>query len=86
MCTQSTVVNVGRSTGRLVDSYDGVQCCGGHVVSGDLVCCGDDITGQSYERDRAKSCCGQQHVDVLTTHCCNDSHGRAQVSTTTVSK
>ena len=49
------------------------------MVSADRVCCGDDVTGQSYVSDTAKFCCGQQYVDILTTHCCTDHHGRTQV-------
>jgi len=65
--------------GTLVSSYGSVQCCGGHVVSGQLVCCGDMISGQSYVTNTSKSCCGQQYIDVLTTHCCIDERGRSQV-------
>jgi len=66
-----------------VDSFDGVQCCGGQVVSGDGVCCGDDVTGQSYASDVSKVCCGQHYVDRLTTHCCTDHRtGHTQVLTT----
>jgi len=68
-------------SGSLLSGYgDTVQCCGGQVVSSvDRVCCGDDVTGQSYSRQSDKYCCGQLYVDTLTTHCCVDSHSRAQV-------
>ena len=68
-------------TGTLVANYDAVQCCGGRVVSAELVCCGDAVAGQSFASDASKSCCGEQYVDVLTTHCCTDDRGRSQVDT-----
>jgi len=79
LCIRSTFIIL-PCIGTLVDSYDGVQCCGGQVVSTDLVCCGDAVSGHSYVTDTAKYCCGQQYVDVLTTHCCTDRHGRSQVT------
>jgi len=62
-------------TGRLMSSYGDVQCCGGRVVSGHLVCC----AGQFYISNKSKSCCGQQYVEQLTTRCCTDDRGNAQV-------
>jgi len=62
-----------------MDSYGGVQCCGGRVVDSDMICCGDVVIGQSYVTDSTKYCCGQLYVDKLTTHCCTDRHGRTQV-------
>lgn len=48
------------------------QCCGGELVAGDLVCCGDDMVGTAYPGDASNICCGFDYVPATTSVCCND--------------
>lgn len=61
-CVSAGVLQDGRSR----------QCCGGELVSGDLVCCGDDLVGAAYTGDASNTCCGFDYVPAATSVCCND--------------
>uniref|UniRef100_H3A4S8 Usherin n=1 Tax=Latimeria chalumnae TaxID=7897 RepID=H3A4S8_LATCH len=60
--------------------YDGFnqQCCGGQVVSSDLVCCGNEEKGSVQMFTPGMSCCGQEFVNVSDTICCSGPGGESK--------
>ena len=73
----------------MLDSVAGVlyeklnsQCCGGEVVSDDLICCGGVNKGSAYNHNSTKTCCGAEYVDVASSVCCVNDIGQTQVSKT----
>ncbi|XP_041108645.1 usherin [Polyodon spathula] len=51
------------------------QCCGGQVVSKDLICCGNEEKGSVHKEFQGMSCCGEQYVNLSNTICCTDISG-----------
>lgn len=67
-------------TGKLYDKYQ-QQCCGGQLVSDQLTCCGDQMSGTAYSQDVTKQCCGTEYMETRTSVCCTDGDtGHTQVS------
>ncbi|KYO43601.1 usherin isoform J [Alligator mississippiensis] len=63
--------------GSLHDGFN-QQCCGGQVVSKDLICCGDEEVGTVYRPLTGMFCCGQEYVNMSDTICCSASSGESK--------
>ncbi|KAJ6666901.1 hypothetical protein lerEdw1_018903 [Lerista edwardsae] len=64
--------------GSLHDSFNH-QCCGGQIVSKDLICCGDAEKGTAHGPTTGMFCCGHEYVNMSSTICCLASSGVSQV-------
>ncbi|XP_056671903.1 usherin isoform X2 [Monodelphis domestica] len=63
--------------GVLHDGYK-QQCCGGKVVSKELVCCGGEEEGSVHISLPEMFCCGQDYVNMSDTICCSASSGESK--------
>uniref|UniRef100_A0A663LW22 Usherin n=1 Tax=Athene cunicularia TaxID=194338 RepID=A0A663LW22_ATHCN len=72
----STLGNQICCAGSLHDSFN-QQCCGGEVISTDLVCCGNEEAGTAHKPLTGMYCCGQEYVNKSDTICCSGSSGES---------
>ncbi|XP_074120778.1 usherin [Sminthopsis crassicaudata] len=63
--------------GELHDGYQ-QQCCGGQMVSKELVCCGGEEEGRVNIPLPEMFCCGQDYVNMSDTICCSASSGESK--------
>ncbi|XP_060102758.1 usherin [Heteronotia binoei] len=54
------------------------QCCGGEIVSKDLICCGDEEKGTVHRPATGMFCCGHEYVNMSSTICCSASSGESK--------
>ncbi|EGD81509.1 laminin alpha 5 chain [Salpingoeca rosetta] len=58
--------------GQVFDSFSNRQCCGGSIVSSQLVCCGGLDTGIAHDPMEEFACCGTDYVHGPTSTCCGE--------------
>nr|XP_056708935.1 usherin [Euleptes europaea] len=63
--------------GSLHDGFNH-QCCGGEIVSKDLICCGDEDKGTVHRPTTGMFCCGHEYVNMSSTICCSTSSGESK--------
>ncbi|KAG7465654.1 hypothetical protein MATL_G00155810 [Megalops atlanticus] len=63
--------------GELHDGFHS-QCCGGQVLDGDMICCGDEERGTAYTPISGMSCCGSDYVNASGVVCCRGRDGAAR--------
>ena len=71
------------TSGKLHEQHE-KQCCGGEMVSEDLVCCGGQTDGHTYTHKPGMSCCGQKYVGDDMSLCCVSDTGHIKVYSCTV--
>ncbi|XP_039386307.1 usherin [Mauremys reevesii] len=54
------------------------QCCGGQLVSKDLICCGDGDKGTVHRPLPGMFCCGQEYGNMSDIICCSASSGESK--------
>ncbi|XP_065144388.2 usherin [Paramisgurnus dabryanus] len=64
--------------GHLFDGYN-TQCCGGQLISGEMVCCGDPDKGTAHNLVTGFACCGERYINTSTSWCCTRPDGESKV-------
>ncbi|XP_052767673.1 usherin-like isoform X2 [Mya arenaria] len=64
--------------GKLYESHGG-QCCGGSMVTKEMVCCGGPMEGQAYTPHEGMFCCGQAYIPEDSSLCCTSDTGHIKV-------